>query len=108
MDDLGLRLALVPADHLARLAAAPELGEVGDDARVCTSVERVVAELALDPVHVLDGAEDGSPARAVGVDQGAVDVEEDEAIGHGPSIPGGRRGQLPAAPLSRSSGTSVL
>ena len=28
VDDLGLRLALVPADHLARLAAAPQLGEV--------------------------------------------------------------------------------
>ena len=28
VDDLRLRLALVPADHLARLAAAPQLGEV--------------------------------------------------------------------------------
>ena len=77
---LRLRLAFVAADDRLGVARAPQVGEVADDARVGAPVEGVVAELALDAVHVADGAHDRAAAGAVGVDQRAVDVEEDEAV----------------------------
>ena len=85
VDDLGLRLAGEHAGGRVRLARAPQRGEVADDAGVRAPVERVVAELALHPVHIPDGAQDRAPAGAVGVDERTVDVKEDEAV-HGSGV----------------------
>ena len=79
-DRLRLRLARHEAAGRVGIAGAPQVGQVAHDAGIGAAVEAVVAELALDAVHVVDGAPDGATAGAVGVDQRAVDVEEGETL----------------------------
>ena len=72
-----------------RLGRAPAGGQLDDDRRVGAPVKTVAVEFAAHAVGVGDRPKDGAPTGAMSIDQGAVDVEQDEAV---------RRHSPPACP----------